>query len=68
MQGIVPVRFSPEPNNQFDAKANAFQCYVEGKWQRVGYVVREVLDEVHQAMNKKKVVDVRFAWVKYMVV
>lgn len=45
----VPVKLDPEPNNPYDAKAIAFICFVDGKWQRIGYMVREVLDDVHCA-------------------
>ena len=33
---------------------------------RIGYVVREVLDEVHDAINKK-ILNVSFDWIKYNV-
>ena len=55
----VDVRLMPEPDNPYDSKAIAFQCKIEGKWCLIGYVVREVLDIVHEAMKNK------FSWVKY---
>ena len=41
----------PEPDNQFDSKAIAFKCR---KWQRIGYIVRKALDEVHTALTQEK--------------
>ena len=62
----VPVKLPPEPTNPFDAKAIAFTCCIDGQWKRIGYVVREVLDEVHAAMRSGNIVEVRFAWVKFL--
>lgn len=61
----VAVKMSPEPTNQFDARAIAFQCHHRGTWQTIGYVVREALDDVHEAIETCKIVSVEFAWVKY---
>lgn len=36
----VPVRLLPEPQNEYDSKAIAFQCELNGEWLRIGYVVR----------------------------
>ena len=44
--GKVEVRVSPEPDNEHDSQAIAFQCHVNHKWQRIGYVVRECLSHV----------------------
>ena len=54
----------PEPDNPVDAKAIAFVTVWDGKWQRIGYVVREALDDVHSAMNNKQIVNICFDWVK----
>ena len=40
----MPVRIQPEPDNARDANAICFECYVDGKWSRVGYIVRELLE------------------------
>ena len=64
----VPVKIVPEPDNQYDSKAIAFQCKVDGKWHRIGYIVREALDNVHRALMQKKIISVKFAWVKYLVI
>ena len=66
--GVVPVRLKPEPENLHDSKAVAFQCLVDGEWNRIGYIVREALDEVHIALNDGTIVNVAFSWVKYLVV
>jgi len=64
----VPVKIVPEPDNQYDSKAIAFQCKVDGKWNKIGYIVREALDNVHRALMQKKIISVKFAWVKYLVI
>ena len=50
-----------------DARAVAFMCHVNKEWERIGYVVQEALDDVHSAMDEKKILDVRFDWIKYVV-
>ena len=64
----VPVKITPEPTNQYDAKAICFKCFVDGEWHRIGYVVREALDHVHDALSEKKIISVKFSWVKYLAV
>ena len=64
----VPVKLVPEPENKYDSKAIAFHCEVDGKWYLIGYVVREVLEAVHKAIQEKSILSVKFAWVKYRVV
>ena len=63
----LPVKLQPEPGNKWDSKAIAFMCQDNLGWQRIGYVVREVTDEVHQAINNGKILDVTFDWIKYRV-
>ena len=65
-QLAVPVKLLPEPNNPFNSKAIAFVCMVGGKWQRIGYVVNEILSEVQSALNNDDITCVEFAWVKYI--
>lgn len=62
----VLVKLEPEPSNPFDAHAIAFMTYIEEKWQRIGYVVREVLKDVHNAMASGNIVEVKYAWIKYL--
>ncbi len=65
-QEEVPVRLSPEPENPKDSSAIAFQCCVNGEWRRVGYVVNEVLQEVHDCLASGTITAVKFAWVKFL--
>lgn len=58
---VVETRLQPEPDNIFDPKAIAFQCYINGKWSRIGYVAK-VLD----ARSSDKIVSTQLAWVKYV--
>ena len=62
----VPVQMEPEPENIWDSKASAFFCNIDGQWPRIGYVVREVLDDVHEAIRNEMVLSVKFAWIKYI--
>lgn len=64
----VPVGVFPEPNNVYDAKAICFKCYIDGEWKRIGYIVREALDHVHDAITMKKIISVKFGWVKYLAI
>ena len=63
----VVVLMSPEPTNPVDAHAIAFQCKLNDKLHRIGYVLREALDDVHDAFQRKKIVTVQFEWVKYII-
>jgi hypothetical protein len=62
----IPVGIFPEPNNKYDAKAICFKCKISEEWIRIGYIVREALDHVHTALQHKKIIRVRFDWVKYL--
>ena len=62
--GEVPVQIVPELDNQYNSKAIAFKCNISGNWYRIGYIVREALDDVHKALAQKRVVDVSFASAK----
>ena len=65
---VVPVIITPEPDNQFDWKAIAFMCNLGGKWHRIGYIVRETLDNVHTAFTHNRITTIAFSWFKYIVV
>ena len=54
--GNVPVKIEHERDNPYDSKAIAFKCQLDNKWQRIGYVVRECLDHVHEAIAGNKIV------------
>ena len=62
----VPVRLTPEPENPFDSRAIAFMCFIDEQWYRIGYVVSEILEDVHQSLARHEITDVRFAWVKFI--
>lgn len=64
----VPVKLVPEPNNTFDSRAISFQCYIDNSWKTIGYVVKEVCENVHEALQSNSVVSTNFAWVKYKIV
>ena len=61
-----PVKLVPEPTNIKDSKAIAFHCKIGCRWIRIGYVVTEILDEVHAALQNNCILDVKFAWIKYI--
>jgi len=63
----VEVELHPEEDNPKNARAIAFRCHVDGKWQRIGYVVEEALDAVHDALKKNEILSVSFDWVKYLI-
>jgi hypothetical protein len=63
----VEVKLQPEPHNPVDSKAIAFVATVENKQYRIGYAVREVLDELHQVISEQNILNINFAWVKYLV-
>lgn len=62
----VPVRLRPEPDNPKDASAIAFDCKPEVKWEVIGYVTRDALKPVHDALNNNLIVEVKFKWIKYI--
>ena len=53
----------PEPDNQYDSNV---QRKVDSKWHKIGYIVREVLDDVHRVLVQKNIVSIKFAWAKYV--
>ena len=63
----VPIRVRPEPDNPVDSKAIAFECNLESEWKIIGYIVREALDAVHDALNKHTITEIKVDWIKYIV-
>ena len=62
----VAVKLNPEPDNQQDSKAIAFVCKIEdGEWKRIGYIVREVIDDVQAALDAQKILSVSFDWIRF---
>lgn len=50
----VRCKLQAEPENPFDSRAIAFRCEVDSSWHTTGYVVKEALDDVHEALLAKK--------------
>lgn len=63
----VLVKLEREPSNPVDARAIAIMCKVNQTWERIGYIVKEALDEVHAAIAENKILNVQFDWIKYVV-
>ncbi|XP_065884179.1 uncharacterized protein [Dysidea avara] len=62
----VVVKLNLEPQNPRDSKAIAFICKIDdGEWKRIGYVVKEAVDDVHTALNEKKILNVAFNWIRF---
>lgn len=61
----MQCRLMPEPTNPVDSQAIAFESEIDGVWHVIGYVVKEALSDVHDALAAKKVISVSFDWVKY---
>lgn len=62
----VPVCIEHEPTNPKDARALAFVCQIHGKSHKIGYIVAELVDEVHTAINENKINSVKFSWIRYI--
>ena len=63
----VLCKLQSEPENPFDSLAIAFRCEVDISWHTIGYVVKEVLDELHEALSAKKITVASFDWVKFII-
>ncbi len=59
----VPVEVRVESDNP---GAIAFMCEMDGSFQRVGYVVKEVRDAVYNALTRNDITTVKFKWIKYI--
>ena len=64
---VVPVNIFPEEDNSYDSRAIAFKCWLQNEWQRIGYVVKEALNVVHDAREQNVIHDICFKWAKYLV-
>ncbi len=53
-------------DNPVDYKAIAIKCKLGDAWHTVGYIVREALQEVHEALEKNDIVSVSMDWVKFI--
>ncbi len=65
----IIVKLKPETSNPYDSKAIAFVCCwpTDGNCTRIGYVVREVLDAVHESIREQRIVKIQFSWVKFRI-
>ena len=66
---FVSCKLEPEPENEYDAKAIAIKCQVglDGTWCTIGYIVREALNEVHEALESNAIISISLNWVKYII-
>lgn len=62
----VELRLRKEPSNPKDSRAIAFDCKHNNKWELIGYVVREALEDVHHAIENNLIVSVQFDWIRYI--
>ena len=62
----VPVELVLEPDNPKDNRAIAFRCFLNGQWHKFGYVVSELLDEVHAAISMHEIINTTFKRIKYV--
>ena len=61
-------KIQPEPENPIDSEAIAFKCKLDGQWHTIGYAVKEVLKDVHEALTQNnKVTNVSIDWVKFVI-
>ncbi len=59
-QGLpIEVRVLHEASNENDSRAIAVQVFLDSKWNRIGYLVREVLESVHRAMHEDKIISAK---------
>ena len=63
----VECAIKPEPDNPMDSRAIAFNCKLDGKWRRIGYIVQEAVEDVHDALKQKAIMKVMFDWVKFKI-
>ena len=55
---VLPVNIFPEENNPHDTRAIAFKYWIADKWQRIGYIVKEAVNAVHDAREQKLITDI----------
>jgi len=65
---VVQVNIFSKEDNPYDANAIAFKCWMNNEWKRIGYVVKEARDAVHDARRNGAITGVAFKWVKFMAV
>lgn len=63
---VVEVKLQREPNNPYDPNAVAFLTLKDGKFLRIGYVVKEISHEVCNVLARGEILSVSFKWIKYI--
>ena len=56
-----------EHSNPRDSRELAFVCQIEGEHCTIGYVVSELVEEVHSANDSGGILSMEFAWVRYII-
>ncbi len=56
-------KLQQELENPFDSLAITFRCEVDRSWHTIGYIVKEALDDFHEALSAKKTTALLFDWV-----
>ena len=41
-------------------------CKQGNKWERIGYIVKEALDSLHEAIEANNIISVKFEWIRYI--
>ena len=59
------VKLLPEPDNPVDPQAIRFGVNIDDSWKTIGYVVKEIVEEVHSAIRTNSILFTELAWVKY---
>ena len=62
----IAVKLEKEPHNPVDAKAIAFVIDLDGTWKRIGYVMSELLEEVHKAMDDSLILKIQVDFIKFI--
>lgn len=63
---FIPVKLEKEPHNPVDAKVIAFLINVDSTWRRISYVINELLEEVHKAMDDGLIMNIQVDCIKYI--
>ncbi len=62
----VILKLEREPNNPYDPNAVAFLVLKDGKYLRIGYVVKEISREVCDILARHEIISVSFKWIRYI--
>lgn len=64
---VVSCIVEAEPLNPIDSRALAFKCFMDKKWHRIGYVVKEAVEKVHSVLQSNDLVSVGFEWIQFRI-